>query len=167
MWHRFPEHGVLGELNPPSSPRLFGRSTDPNKSSLCLGAERLRGEDYQGQTPVDADTVSLKISVMMLSVRASHRRWSRAAVGVKILTRDKLHQHCKTVCFCWFLIKKSERLLQMEKMKHIQQTFFALCDEAAEDTVHVALSRKFQKNTIKDGFSGVFLFTLFCFSLCV
>lgn len=39
MWHRFPEHGVLSELNPPSSPRLCGRSADPNKSSLCPGAE--------------------------------------------------------------------------------------------------------------------------------
>lgn len=51
MWHRFPEHGVLGELNPPSSPRLCGRSADPNKSSLCPGAE-CGGGDYQDQTPV-------------------------------------------------------------------------------------------------------------------
>lgn len=55
MWHRFPEHNVLGKLNPHPPlyvlPVLCGLSPDPNKSSLCAGAEQ-EGEAHQDLAPV-------------------------------------------------------------------------------------------------------------------
>lgn len=57
MWHRFPEHGVLGELNPHPDRSCVGGARP--KQTQSLSQSRVWGEDQdQDQTPA-ADTLSV------------------------------------------------------------------------------------------------------------
>lgn len=109
MWHRFPEHGVLGETNPPRPRRgCVGGAPGLNKSSLCLVAARREGLPGP-DTCCCSDTVSVQ-SCCRISSDAEGLGFTRE-VSVKILTRSTA-----LMATTW---------LSLSKLQHYSQKLFA------------------------------------------